>query len=433
MRPFRWPALRRRGHQARPTVTVLDDRSLPSAVLGQDGVLHILGSEAGDSLRLSPGPNPGDVALHGVPGVNDGTVFPGVRAVRLDALAGDDHIHALLPAMRQYVQDAQSPPPSCDFGGGAGSDTIDIAVLVGAPGSARDLVIDAGPGANRTSVQFGDGSRGMPPPVAPAVRTRYRSGAGDDLFGVRYQGPLAVRFEVQADTGGGDDQVQLDIAPAAPPPGQQPPPNPQGPTQPPPLPDAIYTAVLATGAGADDVRVSASQPSDPCYIVWNAGIDLGAGDDRFAFDVVSGAEFLTLNTAVQGGTGADDVRVSASQPSDPCYIVWNAGIDLGAGDDRFGFNLSSVAEAVALRLAVRGDQGSDRLTARLDVAPQSTGTLAVLLDGGHGDDHLGLAVVTDPQLVQLAALVVGGPGFDTCLFTSPGVTVLSCEAGPNPN
>jgi hypothetical protein len=65
---------------------------LPLAASVMDGLLNITGSPFADDIALAAGPNTGDVALFGVPGVQDGTLFRDIRAVKVDALAGDDRV-----------------------------------------------------------------------------------------------------------------------------------------------------------------------------------------------------------------------------------------------------------------------------------------------------------------------------------------------------
>lgn len=181
----------------------LEDRTLLSATVA-NGLLSVVGSDQGDAMHLTAGPNLGDVALFGVPGVPDGTVFSGVAAVDVDALAGDDFI-TIDPL--GLLEDPQLPTPCYDVAGGPGSDTIEIAALVGAPGYGRDYRIDAGEGNNTTRLLLGDGTGGESPPEGTTVEVAYQSGDGADVLEVQYTGPVEVEFRLTAMTAGGEDAV----------------------------------------------------------------------------------------------------------------------------------------------------------------------------------------------------------------------------------
>lgn len=374
------------------------------------------------------------------------------HAVALDGGLGDDVIEAAVKTAGDVMG---------RMIGGTGDDVLAIRSAV--TGGSQHWQIDAGEGDNETQLLFGDGTQGQMPPQGTRIEADYRSGNENDRLTAHYAGPLEVEFNLLADTGGGDDVVDVTIDPH----GLR-----EHPDPPPPVTLAIHSAFARTGDGADTVALDVAFPDAFSSIVADFGIDTGAGDDSLGIRLASAADFLDLGVAADTGGGADTATFEIAAPSDQSTIVAEYAIDTRAGDDRLAFLYNSAAAASSLNLqASTGDDddtidvqiqaggpapgpnnpgavflaavaidlgdghdllafklasaapldvtarliggaGSDRIAARCDLSGQGVGSLAVAVEGGDGDDELELAVLGADALDKLFALLDGGDGFD---------------------
>jgi hypothetical protein len=424
---------------------LLEGRTLLTATLDANGLLTILGTDQADVMLLKAGPNVGDVALFGVPEVQDGTIFQKVREVTIDALAGDDSIRIDPLGL---LQDPQAPTPCFDVGGGPGSDTIEITTLVGAPGYARDFRIGTGDGDNVTRLVFGNGLQGQVPLEGLRIEVQYQSGAGADTLDVEYAGPLEVDFHLTIDTGGGDDTVNMRLTPV----GVEPPPPLQG-----PIP--CFDVAITTGAGND--RVDGVMEAFGLIAVPDVafGIDLGAGHDVLVLNAFAAASpnaegegmlqldvrggsghdliaavlqsdqalpigswaWLPVIASIEAGAGDDVVhvfsqtdQVGVTAPED---FHWDVGVDLGGGNDTLVFDLTTPD---SLRLDVRAGAGHDVVNlGQVGVTAPSDIVWDVTIDLGAGDDTL-LVELTTPDRLRLDARA--GSGDDLMELSLVGLT-----------
>jgi Ca2+-binding RTX toxin-like protein len=96
----------------------LEPRTLLSATL-DSGMLTLMGTGGNDQIVVTAGAQPGQVAVAGVEGVEDGTVFDGVDFLAILGLAGHDHLQ-----LAAGVLDTSGVPMAANLVGGEGNDTL---------------------------------------------------------------------------------------------------------------------------------------------------------------------------------------------------------------------------------------------------------------------------------------------------------------------
>ncbi len=161
----------------------LEQRVLLSARLLDSGMLEVFGSRDGETIILQESVGQiGALRVFGVPGVSDGTVFEGVRKVRLRMRAGDD-----LARVDGIPLDTEGEVMPVIIFGGAGNDDLEIVTtdgkLVG--GAGRDTLF-GGPGENKLvggpGPDFLAGGGGDDILVGGFARDRLFGESGDDLL-----------------------------------------------------------------------------------------------------------------------------------------------------------------------------------------------------------------------------------------------------------
>ncbi len=128
-----------------PVCEALEARVLLSAELLGNGILDVKGSNDDDIVIIQQGATPGSVVLFGVEGVADGTVFQGVKRLRVKLRLGDDVARI----------DGTPLTPSGEFMpirmlGQGGADQLEIVTADGTLiGGAGNDILFGGPGENR--------------------------------------------------------------------------------------------------------------------------------------------------------------------------------------------------------------------------------------------------------------------------------------------
>ena len=97
----------------------LEARQLLSADLLSNGELFVQGTENNDQIVVLANELDGQVALFGVDGVEDGTIFEGVEQLRILAHGGADTVE-----IATAINDASGRPMKVIVNGGAGDDVI---------------------------------------------------------------------------------------------------------------------------------------------------------------------------------------------------------------------------------------------------------------------------------------------------------------------
>ena len=183
----------------------------------------------------------------------------------------------------------------------------------------------------------------------------------------------------------------------------------------------IRAVAAATFGGDDSITYTVTgEQSGRRTVVVNAGsgndtVTLDAGDvgGQFAFAAYGGSGDDTLS-AIVGGVGEDAVAAVA--------------LNGGWGNDDITGAASGEIDGY-LAVAFSGGYGVDTISGEVDVAADSTGTVAALVNGGAGDDNLTLNVTGDglDGLARLIAIMNGGRGTDTGVATD-NVRKISIEA-----
>ncbi|MCY2927699.1 MAG: hypothetical protein NT031_20105, partial [Planctomycetota bacterium] len=347
------------GREVADTVT-----SGPSSVTVNGGTVTVGGGIYRLDLSMGGGNDTVDLSLFtaGVPTVIDGgegndvlTGSPGA-----DTLKGGDGADTLLGLAGDDVLDGGAGRDLVE--GGAGSDTI----LVG-PDSDQATWTD---GDGNDIVEGGDG------PGTDRVIVNGSTSA--DTFFVGTDGNTGTHLIVSGATGAGAVAFSLDLAQI-----ERLDVNALGGADTITVDDLDGTEVrqvnLAGGDGADAITINELDGTDPRQFT----IDAGAAD--------AAADTVTYN----GGTGPDNVSTS-----------WNAAgsfIDTKVGAERVILTSTTTADT----LTVNGNDGNDTIkvsapTTPGDASTGAEGHVAIVLNGGAGDDFL-----------SADATLNGGAGNDT--------------------
>ncbi len=177
-------------HHPAPMFQHLEKRTMLSASL-EGGVLMIDGSAGPDKIAVVAGPEPGQVKLKGVDGVDKAAIFEGVTRIEIRTGDGNDKI-----AVKGNLVDAAGNVIDMLIDAGEGNNKIksglgDDTIITGAGNdkikdAGGDNVIDADDGNNKIRTGAGDDEI-----TTGSGRDKIKSGAGDDTI----------------DAGAGDDKV----------------------------------------------------------------------------------------------------------------------------------------------------------------------------------------------------------------------------------
>lgn len=169
-------------HNATDLFDALEKRCLLSAVLTPEGVLQLDGTSSIDAIVVRAGADDGQVVVTGVDGVNDGTVFSGVRSLRIRLFQGDDRAEVV-----GRLTTAAGKPMRVRIAGNAGNDTLiggnTFDTIFG--GAGNDIIrggglgdkLHGGPGNDRIS-----GNRGRDTLTGSGGRDILRGDIGDDVI-----------------------------------------------------------------------------------------------------------------------------------------------------------------------------------------------------------------------------------------------------------
>lgn len=179
----------------------LESRRLLSATF-DSGLLTLTGTQRADHIELVAGENDGEVAVFGVEGVDDGTVFDSVDAIRILGDQGNDRIE-----IGQGIRATDSSFIGMDIDAGEGNNKVfggdgDDIIVVGsgkneAHGGAGDDTITSGSGKNKL---YGDD--GNDTLTAGSGNNRAEGGLGDDVITV-------ANGNNRVEGGEGDDTITL--------------------------------------------------------------------------------------------------------------------------------------------------------------------------------------------------------------------------------
>ncbi len=161
----------------------LEQRKLLSAELTGNGNLEIQGTSGDDAIIIEAGDTDGTVVLFGVDGVDDGTVFEGVRRIRMTLGAGNDTVDFI----GSFIND-RGRVMTTRILAGSGDDIV-------RGGDAKDRILgqdgndELHGGARSDLIRGGAGGDTL---YGNGGDDRLRGGKGDDI----------------ADGGAGDDRVE---------------------------------------------------------------------------------------------------------------------------------------------------------------------------------------------------------------------------------
>lgn len=291
-------------HASLPLIERLEARRLLSAELMPGGELVLTGSDSADAIVVEQGPADGSVAVMGVPGVTDGTIFEGVTSITIDLLRGDDlgQINGTpLDALGNLLRASMRGGPGSDqLLGGEGDDSLN-------GGDGQDLIL--GNGGNDVL----KGNTASDELLGGAGDDRLVGGEGlDTLFGEDGDDRLLGNTQSDELSGGnGNDRLVGGDAPD----------------------------ILMGDAGDDEIEGGAGEDE----LRGGDGNDiLRAGGGRDTLLGEAGDDQLRGNGAgddLHGGTGADNLKGGAG----PDVLFGGLGLDeiLGnAGEDNFRARLS---------------------------------------------------------------------------------------------
>jgi hypothetical protein len=153
-------------------------------------------------------------------------------------------------------------------------------------------------------------------------------------------------------------------------------------------------------------------------------VDAGSGNDAVTLEAGDVAGLFAF--AAYGGFGNDTLSATVGGVSAGAAAA--IALDGGWGDD--GITGTAAGEIDGyLAVSLSGGVGIDTIAGEVDVAADSTGTVAALVNGGAGGDDLTLNITGDglAGLQRLIAIMDGGRGTDTGVATD-NVTKISIEA-----
>lgn len=342
-------------------------------------------------------------------------------------------------------------------GGGAGR-TVDAAIVLGAgndsfvgdiqlPPGPCNVMVDAGLGNDNLALMYRFGSWGWELPPGPCT---VLINAGDGIDTVRHDAQLAHDvggLNITTNLGLGNDQFQANLLYST------------GLAVPSELPPGPCRFVTNGDDGVDSINaliglLSQAVPVGDVQAAWTMLFDGGDGSDvirntvrnvnlngatsidmqgGFGDDVViQSLQKVTVNAGLNfnahGGHGNDVMTFGASSGVRsigfvPALIVNSAArisVDGGFGNDRlFGQVTPLISPTASLDLAFIGGELNDVLNLQLSLEPTSpagatSGPLTLTALGGHGDDHLNLAVQNlGASATPLILNLDGGIGTDT--------------------
>lgn len=158
--------------------------------------------------------------------------------------------------------------------------------------------------------------------------------------------------------------------------------------------DTIYARVDGF-AFADSPGVQGLGPG-----AWYLYFDLGAGNDRFTFDLNAdllgidrgGDDFTAsiLSVGVQGGAGNDTLQFNVLRDLRAELAQFDMVQRGGAGNDTLGVQSSGTIAAEEADIVIEryGEAGNDRLLGPIEVALAGNATFDQVLDGGPGHDTI---------------------------------------------
>jgi hypothetical protein len=153
----------------------------------------------------------------------------------------------------------------------------------------------------------------------------------------------------------------------------------------------------------------------------------GGADEIAAFDSYNVAAGASVAVAVNGGDGADQVGIIIHFDVAAGASLY-AGVDGGSGADSVGIVIegSTVAAGASASIGVDSGSGNDVVRGGFSFDPESHGVIAIIFQGGSGDDDLTLDIsgIGDPNILN--ARLDGGAGFDIAHVTR-NVDVVNCE------
>ena len=295
---------------------------------------------------------------------------------------------------------------------GSGNDSVEVAYGTGVYRPA-DLVAHLGAGDDsldlRAGWQTNDGG---------SIKFDIWMGPDDDRL-TAFLPHIEQRLQLNADLGAGNDTFSGSILPPS--------------------------DVAAAGGGAWSVAVQGQQGDDemslmlggpvagPAPHLINANLNLmldggvGADQVRMMIDasvVAAGAE---LNVGVDGGAGADEVGIIIDYRT-ATAAAESIQVDAGSGADQVGIivNYRTATLDALFDVSVDGGSGDDELTFDTAAGGESpgphliNGDLNVMLDGGAGDDHEFIHSGDNTWAGNVAFIASGGAGADEIGITFGG-------------
>jgi len=288
--------------------------------------------------------------------------------------------------------------------GGAGLDKLMMNAHGITFGGTVSLDLDGGNGADALNSYMQDVT------FKAAYMSCLDGGGGNDQMHDTY---VNVDFEAATtlhDTAGdGDDVVSLDVAGVV---GLD-----------------VLTVNVESGTGADQVGIIIDYDV-AAGATANLIADAGAGADQVGI-VIDGCNVAAGGTAgiiIEGGAGADQVGIVI----DGCNVAdggtLNATIHGGGGADLVGFIIinSNVAAGASVQIGVDSGDGNDLVRGNFGFTAESRSVIAIIFQGGAGDDNLTLDITGLGDPLILSARLDGGAGFDSA-HVSRIVDVANCE------
>jgi hypothetical protein len=267
------------------------------------------------------------------------------------------------------------------------------------PGITRSVIWIGGPGDDSLTVDVA-GTVG----VADTASWKLNGEAGDDTAVVNVMSAvIAGKWEFAASLGAGDDSGAVMVQDSE-------------------LIGSMEVD-LDTGGGHDSTAVTIQDSEILGSLKMNT--DSGTGNDVANLEttnvLVSGEMSMSQKLASGDdvlGWSNHDVAVNGSLLVD---VQGGLGIDVMSVDLQPLVNLGGL-----YRLRLAGQDGSDRIEARIDANAESRGRIVAEVLGAAGRDILGLALVGLGGPDTFEGLVDGGIGFDKAKVTR-NVAVRACE------